>query len=289
MIRSMTGYARAEQQNPSGRLSWELRSVNHRYLELQFKLPEEFRSMENDLRQLATQRIGRGKVEAGLRYSRDNGVAGGLQIDVDRLAAVLSAVEKISGQLRTSTAPDPIQVLAWPGVVRTDNAPDVTVPLADAMQLFQAALDDFTATRSREGERTRLYLIERLDAMAVLVERVKVRAPQVRDAWLDRLRAKIAELGVDVDPARLAQEAALAAQRLDVDEELSRLGSHFTEVRDTLVREEAVGRRLDFLMQELNREANTLSSKSQDAEMTRCAVEMKVIIEQMREQVQNIE
>lgn len=289
MIRSMTGYARAEQQNPSGRLSWELRSVNHRYLELQFKLPEEFRSMENDLRQLATQRIGRGKVEAGLRYSRDNGVAGGLQIDVDRLAAVLSAVEKISGQLRTSTAPDPIQVLAWPGVVRTDNAPDVTVPLADAMQLFQAALDDFTATRSREGERTRLYLVERLDAMAVLVERVKVRAPQVRDAWLDRLRAKIAELGVDVDPARLAQEAALAAQRLDVDEELSRLGSHFTEVRDTLVREEAVGRRLDFLMQELNREANTLSSKSQDAEMTRCAVEMKVIIEQMREQVQNIE
>ncbi|WP_295686331.1 YicC/YloC family endoribonuclease [uncultured Nevskia sp.] len=285
----MTGYARAEQQNPSGRLSWELRSVNHRYLELQFKLPEEFRSMENDLRQLATQRIGRGKVEAGLRYSRDNGVAGGLQIDTDRLAAVLAAVEKISGQLRTSTAPDPIQVLAWPGVVRIDSAPDVTVPLADAMQLFQAALDDFTATRSREGERTKLYLVERLDAMAVLVERVKVRAPQVRDAWLDRLRAKIAELGVDVDPARLAQEAALAAQRLDVDEELSRLGSHFTEVRDTLVREEAVGRRLDFLMQELNREANTLSSKSQDAEMTRCAVEMKVIIEQMREQVQNIE
>ncbi len=289
MIRSMTGYARAEQQNPSGRLSWELRSVNHRYLELQFKLPEEFRSMENDLRQLAAQRIGRGKVEAGLRYSRDSGIAGGLQIDADRLAVVLSAVEKISGQLRTSTAPDPIQVLAWPGVVRTDSAPDVTVPLADAMQLFQAALDDFTATRSREGERAKLYLIERLDAMAVLVERVKVRAPQVRDAWLDRLRAKIAELGVDVDPARLAQEAALAAQRLDVDEELSRLGSHFAEVRDTLVREEAVGRRLDFLMQELNREANTLSSKSQDAEMTRCAVEMKVIIEQMREQVQNIE
>lgn len=289
MIRSMTGYARAEQQGPSGRLSWELRSVNHRYLELQFKLPEEFRPMENDLRQLATQRIGRGKVEAGLRYGRDAGTAGVLQIDADRLAAVLAAVEKVSGQLRTSTAPDPIQVLAWPGVVRPDGAPDLAVPLADAMLLFQTALDDFTATRSREGERTRLYLIERLDAMAVLVERVKVRAPQVRDAWLEKLRAKIADLGVEVDPARLAQEAAIAAQRLDVDEELSRLVSHFTEVRDTLVREEAVGRRLDFLMQEFNREANTLSSKSQDAEMTRCAVEMKVIIEQMREQVQNIE
>ena len=289
MIRSMTGYARAEQQHPSGRLSWELRSVNHRYLELQFKLPEEFRSMEGDLRQLASQRIGRGKVEAGLRYSRDGGSAGGLQIDADRLAAVLAAVEKISGQLRTSTAPDPIQVLAWPGVVKPDNAPDLAVPLADAMALFQTALDDFSATRSREGERTRVYLVERLDAMAQLVERVKVRAPQVRDAWLERLRTKLTELGVDVEPARLAQEAALVAQRLDVDEELSRLGSHFTEVRDTLAREEAVGRRLDFLMQELNREANTLSSKSQDAEMTRCAVEMKVIIEQMREQVQNIE
>ena len=215
--------------------------------------------------------------------------AGALQIDTDRLAAVLSAVERISGQLRTSTAPDPVQVLAWPGVVRPDNAPDLVVPLADAMLLFQTALDDFTATRSREGERTRLYLIERLDAMAALVERVKFRAPQIRDAWLDRLRAKIADLGVDIDPARLAQEAALAAQRLDVDEELSRLISHFVEVRDTLARDEAVGRRLDFLMQELNREANTLSSKSQDAEMTRCAVEMKVIIEQMREQVQNIE
>ena len=171
MIRSMTGYARAEQQGPSGRLSWELRSVNHRYLELQFKLPEEFRPMENDLRQLATQRIGRGKVEAGLRYSRDASAAGALQIDTDRLAAVLSAVERISGQLRTSTAPDPVQVLAWPGVVRPDNAPDLVVPLADAMLLFQTALDDFTATRSREGERTRLYLIERLDAMAALVER----------------------------------------------------------------------------------------------------------------------
>ncbi len=289
MIRSMTGYARAEQQGPAGRLSWELRSVNHRYLELAFKLPEEFRPMENELRQLATQRIGRGKVEAGLRYSRESGATDSLQIDSERLAAVLAAIERVSGQLRTSTAPDPIKVLAWPGVVRSENTPDVAAPLADAMLLFQAALDDFTATRMREGERTKTYLLERLDAMAAIVERVRVRAPQVRDAWLERLRAKLIDLGVDVDPTRLAQEAAMAAQRLDVDEELSRLDSHFTEVRDTLARDEAIGRRLDFLMQELNREANTLSSKSQDAEMTRLAVEMKVMIEQMREQVQNIE
>jgi uncharacterized protein (TIGR00255 family) len=289
MIRSMTGYARAEQQVSAGRLGWELRAVNHRYLEVQFKLPEEFRSLENELRQLATQRIGRGKVEAGLRITRDPGGADGLQIDADRLAAVLAAVGRISGQLRTSTAPDPMQVLAWPGVVRSDAVPDTVPPLAEAMALFSVALDDFTATRAREGERTRLYLVDRLDAMAVLVDKVRARAPLVRDAWLDRLRAKLADLGVDVDPARLAQEAAMAAQRLDVDEELSRLASHFVEVRDTLARDEAVGRRLDFLMQELNRETNTLSSKSQDSDMTRCAVEMKVIIEQMREQVQNIE
>lgn len=289
MIRSMTGYARVEQQDPERRLSWELRSVNHRYLELQFKLPEEFRPLENELRQLATQLIGRGKVEANLRYSREAALTETLQIDSARLAAVLAAIERVSGQLRTSTAPDPIHVLAWPGVIRSDAAQDTIVPLAEAMLLFQTALDDFTATRTREGERTKTYLLERLAAMAEVVAKVRVRAPLVRDAWLERLRSKIADLGVEVDPARLAQEAAMAAQRLDVDEELSRLESHFTEVRDTLSRDEAVGRRLDFLMQELNREANTLSSKSQDAEMTRLAVEMKVMIEQMREQVQNIE
>jgi uncharacterized protein (TIGR00255 family) len=173
-------------------------------------------------------------------------------------------------------------------VIRQDAA-EVAPPLAEATALFHKALADFADTRGREGERTAAFLRERLEALAALVERVRQRGPQVRDAWLDRLRARVADLGVDVEPARLAQEVALAAQRADVDEEMSRLGSHVTEVRDTLARDEAVGRRLDFLMQELNREANTLSSKSQDAEMTRCAVEMKVIIEQMREQVQNIE
>ena len=288
MIRSMTGYARAEQQGPWGRLGWELRSVNHRYLELQIKLPEEFRVLENELRALATAKIGRGKVEAGLRYTLDPGAAGAMHIDNDRLSALCSALDIVSQQLRTSTAPDPMRLLAWPGVVRQDSG-EGQVPLAEAAVLFKVALTDFTDTRSREGDRLLIYLRERLDAMAVLVERVRVRGPQVRDAWAERLRQRCRELGVDVEPARLAQEVALAAQRLDVDEEMSRLVSHFTEVRDTLVRDEAVGRRLDFLMQELNREANTLSSKSQDAEMTRSAVEMKVIIEQMREQVQNIE
>jgi uncharacterized protein (TIGR00255 family) len=288
MIRSMTGYARVEQQDTGGRLSWELRSVNHRYLDLQLKMPEEFRAIENELRALATARIGRGKVEAGLRFAKSAVAQGAVEVDASRLQALKAAMALVSRELSLSSAPDPLRVLSWPGVVRED-AESQAAPLAEAAALFKRALDDFSETRGREGERLKSYLLERIDAMAQLVLQVRARAPQVRDAWAERLRAKCRELGVDVEPARLAQEVALAAQRLDVDEELSRLDSHFVELRDTLARDEAVGRRLDFLMQELNREANTLSSKSQDAEMTRSAVEMKVLIEQMREQVQNLE
>ena len=288
MIRSMTGYARAEQQGPWGRLSWELRSVNHRYLDLQIKVPDEFRVLEAELRLLAGSKVGRGKVEAGLRFSRETAVGATPEPDRARLGDLRAALAVLAEELGPIGQPEPMRVLAWPGVIRQDAA-EVAPPLAEATALFQRALTDFADTRGREGERTAAFLRERIEALAVLVERVRSRAPQVRDAWLERLRARVAELGVEVDPTRLAQEVVLAAQRADVDEEMARLGSHLTEVRDTLARDEAIGRRLDFLMQELNREANTLSSKSQDAEMTRCAVEMKVIIEQMREQVQNIE
>ena len=288
MIRSMTGYARAEQQGPWGRLSWELRSVNHRYLDLQFKLPDEFRVLEAELRTLAGAKVGRGKVEVALRYNRDAAAVVAAEPDRARLQELRAALAVVAEELGPIAQPEPMRVLGWPGVIRQDAA-EVAPPLAEATALFHKALADFTDTRGREGERTAAFLRERLEALAALVERVRLRGPQVRDAWLERLRARVADLGVDVEPARLAQEVALAAQRADVDEEMSRLGSHITEVRDTLARDEAVGRRLDFLMQELNREANTLSSKSQDAEMTRCAVEMKVIIEQMREQVQNCE
>ncbi|MDR3416082.1 MAG: YicC family protein [Nevskia sp.] len=288
MIRSMTGYARAEQQGTWGRLSWELRSVNHRYLDVQFKLPDEFRVLEPDLRALATSRLGRGKVEAALRYSREAATTTAPEPDRARLRELRSALAVVAEELGPLAQPEPMRVLAWPGVVRQDGG-EAVLPLAEASALFQRALTDFTDTRGREGQRTAGFLQERIEALSALVERVRGRAPQVRTAWLERLRARCAELGVEVEPSRLAQEVALAAQRLDVDEEMSRLGSHLVEVRDTLARDEAIGRRLDFLMQELNREANTLSSKSQDAEMTRWAVEMKVIIEQMREQVQNIE
>lgn len=288
MIRSMTGYARAEQTGTQGRLCWEFKSVNHRYLELQFRVPDEFRVLESELRATAAARLARGKIEASLRWVRDAGAASSMQVDPERLSAVCAALDQVSRGLRTSTAPDPLALLAFPGVVRSEPA-EVSAPLAEASQLFAQALDDFVATRAREGARLRSYLEERLEAMSQLVERVRARGPEVQSAWLQRLRQRCLDLGVEVEPSRLAQEVALAAQRLDVDEETSRLASHFAEVRQTLARDEAIGRRLDFLMQELNREANTLSSKSQDADMTRCAVEMKVLIEQMREQVQNIE
>jgi uncharacterized protein (TIGR00255 family) len=183
---------------------------------------------------------------------------------------------------------DPLRLLGYPGVTRQE-AQDLAPALQAAQQLFESVLTEFTQMREREGERLAVHIGERADTLESLAAQVRERAPQVRNAWLERLQARMRELAVEIEPARLAQEAAMSAQRLDVDEELSRLASHLVEVRTSLQRGEAVGRRLDFLMQELNREANTLSSKSQDAEMTRCAVEMKVAIEQMREQVQNIE
>ena len=287
-IRSMTGYARAESITGHGRISWELRSVNHRYLDVQFKLPEQFRALENELRTQAAARLSRGKVEAGLRYSREAAVGDRIELDLARLQQLKQAMNDVAAELGATTTPDPLRVLGFPGVMRQEQA-DFTPLLAEAKKVFETALADFTQTREREGERLGQHILERCAALEGLVGKVRARYPLVRDQWLAKLRQRCADLGVDVDPQRLAQEVALASQRLDVDEEMSRLTGHIEEVRTTLKRGESVGRRLDFLMQELNREANTTSSKSQDAEMTQCAVEMKVAIEQMREQVQNIE
>lgn len=288
MIRSMTGFAQVERSAELGRLSWELRSVNHRYLEIQFRLPEEFRSLENELRSRANAALGRGKVEANLKLTRSAPSQGQLAVDVARLRAVLGALAQITAESRASTHLDALGLLAFPGVL---NSPPVdTAPtLIAAAQLFSEGLDELNLAKAREGERLGAYVLAHASAIGSLTRQVRERAPIVRDAWISRLRSKMHELSVEIEPARLAQEVALAAQRLDVDEEMARLEGHVVEIETTLGRSDAVGRRLDFLMQELNREANTLSSKSQDSEMTRLAVEMKVLIEQMREQIQNIE
>ena len=257
-------------------------------LDLGFKLPEDFRVLEADIRAAVAPAISRGKVEVSLRYSREAATATTLNIDHARLDEVQQALDAVGAQLGASAVPDPLRILQFPGVVRAEQ-PDFTVLIDLARDGLDGLLKDFNATREREGERLGVFLTERAEALQVAASAVRERYPQVRDSWLERLRVRCQELGVDVEPARLAQELALAATRLDVEEELSRLEAHLAELRKVLKRKEAVGRRLDFLMQELNREANTLSSKSQDAEMTRHGVDMKVLIEQMREQVQNVE
>jgi uncharacterized protein (TIGR00255 family) len=288
MIRSMTGFARAEAQGPWGRLSWELRSVNHRYLDFALRLPDELRAIEGEVRLRVGARLSRGKVEATLRHSRESAAPAALALDEAQLRQLQQALQSVTRALGATAPPDPVRVLSWPGVVRTETADPAPVHAA-ALQLLERALDDFTQTRGREGDRIGQYLVERCATIEQLVAAVRARLPAVRTQWVEKLRQRCLDLGVTVDPARLEQEVVLAAQRLDVDEELSRLSTHLGEVRRTLARDDAVGRRLDFLMQELNREANTLSSKSQDAEVTRHAVEIKVVIEQAREQVQNVE
>lgn len=288
MIKSMTGYARVERVCDWGRISWELRSVNHRYLDVQFRLPEEFRAMEGDLRMAAGAKLSRGKVECALRYQREVAADERIELNLNRVHQLRQALDALNLEFGATTAPDPVRLLGFPGVVQETQA-DFAPLLAEARSLFDVALREFTASREGEGERLAQFMLERCEALATLVEQIRARHPQVRDQWLERLQSRCKELGVEVEPQRLSQEIVLASQRLDVEEEMSRLASHLVEVRQVLGRDEAVGRRLDFLMQEFNREANTTASKSQDAEMTRWAVEMKVIIEQLREQVQNIE
>ncbi len=288
MIRSMTAFARRTADTDWGQLTWELRSVNHRYLEIGARLPEDLRSIEQALREQAARRLKRGKLECNLRLRGSGPVPGEIELDSDYLDKVLAAAGTVAARIEAPAALDPLELLRWPGVVQMTQ-PDVT-PLAEAaLALFDEALSELVETREREGARIRELLLERLAAMEPLVESVRRRLPEVRARIREKLLARLAEVGVEADPGRLEQELVFQAQKLDVDEELDRITGHIAEVRQALERSDAVGRRLDFLMQELNREANTLASKSADSETTRAAVDLKVLIEQMREQVQNVE
>jgi uncharacterized protein (TIGR00255 family) len=288
MIRSMTGFARREQSGPWGTLTWELRAVNHRYLEVGCRLPEKLRSAEGDFRQGISAVLRRGKVDCTLDYRPATEALGDLEIDAALVAQLLNRARDISALAGQTAAIDPLELLRWPGVVRDRNA-DSTPLVAAALTSLGEALQLLTEARAREGERIRELLEQRCTLLLALVEAVIARLPEVRSRIRNRLLEKLAQLGGEPDSDRLEQELVILAQRMDVDEELDRLKGHVTEIRKALDGSEPAGRRLDFLMQELNREANTLSSKSQDAETTRAAVDMKVIIEQMREQVQNVE
>jgi len=289
MIASMTGFARRETTGEWGTLVCELRSVNHRFLEAGFRLPDELRAAEGELRARLTRQLRRGKVDCTLSYRRPQGTGSALEVDTVALERVLAAVHIVARTLREpAAAVNAVDVLRWPGVLREDGGSGEQL-LAATYAVFGATLEELVAARAREGARLRELLEQRCTGLEALVAEVRARLPEVQARMRVRLNERLAELTAGVDPERLEQELALLLQRLDVDEELERLAGHISEVRRVIGASEPAGRRLDFLMQELNREANTLSSKSQDLETTRSAVDMKVLIEQMREQVQNAE
>ena len=288
MIASMTGFARREITGAWGTLVCELRSVNHRFLEAGFRLPDELRATEGELRARLTKQLRRGKVDCSLSHRRPQGADGALQIDAAALQRLLAAVHVVAGALQQGATVNALDVLRWPGVLHEDASSGEAL-LTAARQVFGETLEELIATRAREGDRLRELLEQRCTGLEALVAGVRLRLPEVQARVRTRLNERVAELTVNPDHDRLEQELAIILQRLDVDEELERLSGHITEVRRVIAGNEAAGRRLDFLMQELNREANTLSSKSQDLETTRSAVDMKVLIEQMREQVQNAE
>ena len=289
MIHSMTGFARREASGPWGQLTCEVRSVNHRYLEPGFRLPEELRGLEGELRQTLPKLLRRGKVDCTVHLRATREAERELQVDEATLKRVLERVRDIASRAGgTAVSLDPIDVLRWPGVLQ-DSAPDNDALATATRALFKDSVHELVAMRAREGERLRELVLQRCEALVGLIGSARAQLPELRDRAHHRLQARLAELGATVEATRFEQEVALLLQRADVDEELDRLDAHLAEIRRVLDGEEAGGRRLDFLMQELHREANTFSSKSQELDSTRLAVDMKVLIEQLREQVQNIE
>ena len=287
MIASMTGFARREISGPWGTLVCELRSVNHRFLEAGFRLPDDLRSAEGELRQHLARDVRRGKVDCVFTYRRAQASAAGLEVDPEALERLLIRMKDIGRAFPAHTL-NLVDVLRWPGVLKEDTSGGEELMVA-TKALFGSTLEDLVAARAREGLRLKEILELRCTTLEDLVRQVRERLPEVQTRLRARLDERMKELTANVDQDRLEQELAILLQRLDVDEELERLSGHIQEIRRVLAANEPAGRRLDFLMQELNREANTLSSKSQDLETTRSAVDMKVVIEQMREQVQNAE
>ena len=287
MTRSMTAFSRQELQTEQGDLTWELRSVNHRYLEVALRLDDSFRSLEMQIRKQFANKLGRGKVDAVLRYKKPQQQAG-FEIDQDLAKSVIKGCNEL-GDLADDSAPvDMLRVLQWPGVIVADTL-DQAALNKSVMDSLKAAIDELVTVRETEGTALQAMILQRCDDIEDIAKATRQRLPEILEQQRTKVQARLDELQLDLDNDRLEQEMVLLAQKTDVAEELDRLESHVVEVRNVIARDEPVGRRLDFLMQELNREANTLGSKSIDTETTRYSVELKVLIEQMREQIQNIE
>ena len=288
MISSMTAYARKEINQSWGTASWELRSVNQRYLETYIRMPEQFRSLEPIIRERLRGRLTRGKIECNLRFELDPASQHQeLSLNEDLARQVLSAVNWIKTEYKSGDV-NPIDVLRWPGVLSAKEQ-NLDSMSQEILALLDEAINELITVREREGEVLRDLIIQRLDSITTEVEKIRQWMPQILEWQKERLQNKLAEANIELDKSRLEQEIVLMAQRIDVAEELDRLMTHVKETYAILKKNEAVGRRLDFMMQEFNRESNTIASKSINADVTASAIELKVLIEQIREQVQNIE
>ena len=288
MISSMTAYARKEVNRAWGSASWELRSVNQRYLETYIRLPEQFRSLEPIVRERLRARLTRGKVECNLRLELDPAAQHQeLSLNIELAKQILTAGDWIKHEYQTG-AINPLDVLRWPGVMSSKEQ-DLDAISQEILVLLETAIDEFIAVREREGLALSELITQRLTAITVEVDKIRNWMPQILEWQKERLKSKIAEANIELDSSRLEQEIVMVAQKIDVAEELDRLMTHVKETYSILKKNEAVGRRLDFMMQEFNRESNTIASKSINADVTASAIELKVLIEQIREQVQNIE
>ncbi len=288
MIRSMTAFAREESQGDWGTLTWEIRTVNHRYLEPHFRLPENLREIEPGLREGLRKHLNRGKVECALRWQPAEQSGQGFDLNIDLVRDINQAANQVNRILDNPAHLNALELLQWPGVLKTAEIDAAPLKKA-ALDAFDAALKSLVETRAREGGQLKPLFDQRLDAISAIVVEVRGRLPEILNKQRENIETRFEDAKLELEPGRLEQEMIMLAQKSDVAEELDRLDAHVKEVRSVLGQKGAIGRRLDFLMQELNREANTLSSKSIVTDTTKAAVELKVLIEQMREQVQNIE
>lgn len=287
MIRSMTAYARREIKGDWGSATWELRSVNQRYLETYMRLPEQFRSLEPMIRERIRHRLTRGKIECALRFDPSQSAQSELMLNESLAKQLIQSANWVKMHTDEGSI-NPLDILRWPGVMAAAEQ-DLDAINTELMAALELALDDFIVAREAEGKALQEMIEQRLAAVSAQVISVRQHMPEVLKWQRDRLSSKLEDAGVELENNRLEQELVLLAQRVDVAEELDRLDAHVKETYNILKKKEAVGRRLDFMMQEFNRESNTLASKSINADITASAIELKVLIEQMREQIQNIE
>jgi uncharacterized protein (TIGR00255 family) len=286
MINSMTAFGRKEEKADWGRAIWEVRSVNHRYLDMTVRLPEELRMLEHGVRERIGGRLKRGKVDCILRFEPGIGVAGDIPVNMELAGKLVAAAQLLP--INGNPQVDPMEVLRWPGVIQ-NTMPDADSIGASLLTLLDATLEILVEARAREGNKIRSMIIERCTAARKQVELARSEYPAALQAIRDKITARINELRIEVNTDRLEQELVYLAQKMDVAEELDRLSAHIDEVEHVLGQKEPAGRRLDFLMQEMQREANTLGSKSASLALTNASLELKVLIEQMREQIQNVE